>query len=160
MVAFQYDKELENIKNGTTKSSIYELPDGDNVRVALDEEVIKVPEACFNPGVIGRHIPGVHQLIYESIRKCENEIRREMFANVILSGGNTLLTNFINRINKELLVLAPNSIKTKIMSSKNRNCLSWTGGAVVSSLTTFQSMWITRGDYDENGPSIVHRKCL
>jgi len=130
------------------------------VRIKLEEEVIKCAEACFNPGMIGRHIPGVHELVFESIRKCENEIRRELFSNIIIAGGNTCINNFCNRMNKEMLILTPNSIKTKMTCTGDRNYLSWMGGAVVSSLTTFQSMWITRGDYDENGPSVVHRKCM
>lgn len=122
--------------------------------------MIKCPEAIFKPGLISRHIPGIHELIFESIKKCENELRREMFGSIILSGGNTMVGNFVNRMNKELTILAPNNIKVKMMGSPDRNYLTWMGGAVVSSLTTFQSMWITRSDYDENGPSIVHRKCL
>jgi len=158
--AYEYDKEMESYKNQSNKSQFYELPDGEGVRIQLDEEVLQCPEICFNPSLIGKQIPGVHEIIFESIKKCENEVRREMYSNIILAGGNTMVNNFYNRINKELTVLAPNSLKTKITSNSDRNCLVWMGGAVVSSLTTFQSMWITRSDYDENGPSVVHRKCL
>jgi actin len=100
-VAFEYSKELEGYEKGTTKSSVFELPDGENFRIQLDEEVIKIPESCFDSGVIGKYTPGLHELVFESIRKCENEVRRELFGNVILSGGNTLLNGFVSRMNKE-----------------------------------------------------------
>jgi actin len=100
-VAFEYSKELEGYEKGTTKSSVFELPDGENFRIQLDEEVIKIPESCFDSGVIGKYTPGLHELVFESIRKCENEVRRELFGNVILSGGNTLLSGFVSRMNKE-----------------------------------------------------------
>jgi hypothetical protein len=32
------------------------------------------------------------------------------------------------------------------------------GGSILSSLSTFQQMWISKQEYDESGPSIVHRK--
>merc|ERR1712088_877235 len=36
----------------------------------------------------------------------------------------------------------------------------WIGGSILVSLSTFQAMWITKAEYDEAGPSIVHRKCF
>lgn len=159
-VAYDFEKEMAAYTNQSNKSQYYELPDKNGIRIKLDEEILQCPESCFNPSLINKHIPGIHEIIFESIKKCESELRREMYSNVILAGGNTMLNNFYNRMNKELTILAPNSIKTKITSNSERNCLVWMGGAVVSSLTTFQSMWITRSDYDENGPSVVHRKCL
>ena len=36
----------------------------------------------------------------------------------------------------------------------------WIGGSILSSLSTFQQMWISKQEYDESGPSIVHRKCF
>lgn len=78
MCAFEYDKELSQIK-----AQNFELPDGENIRLTLQDEILKTAEACFNPNLIGRHIPGLHELVYESIRKCENELRRDMFSNII-----------------------------------------------------------------------------
>ena len=39
-------------------------------------------------------------------------------------------------------------------------CSFWIGGSILSSLSTFQQMWISKNEYDEAGPSIVHRKCF
>ena len=36
----------------------------------------------------------------------------------------------------------------------------WIGGSILASLSTFQQMWISKQEYDECGPSIVHRKCF
>jgi actin-related protein len=36
----------------------------------------------------------------------------------------------------------------------------WIGGSILASLSTFQQMWIAKSEYDESGPSIVHRKCF
>ena len=36
----------------------------------------------------------------------------------------------------------------------------WIGGSILASLSTFQQMWISKQEYDESGPSIVHRKCF
>ncbi len=44
-------------------------------------------------------------------------------------------------------------------SPSDRKYSVWIGGSILSSLSTFQSMWITKAEYDESGPQIVHRKC-
>jgi actin-related protein len=36
----------------------------------------------------------------------------------------------------------------------------WIGGSILSSLATFQSMWVQKAEYDENGVNIVHQKCM
>ena len=50
--------------------------------------------------------------------------------------------------------------KGKIFASNDRQYLAWLGGAIATSVATFQSVWITQQDYLENGPSVVYRKSL
>lgn len=50
--------------------------------------------------------------------------------------------------------------KVKIVAPPERKYSSWIGGSILASLSTFQQMWISKQDYDESGPSIVHRKCF
>lgn len=70
------------------------------------------------------------------------------------------MTNFVERLSKEVVNRTPSSNKVKVISTTDRQFLPWIGGSVVSALNTFQSMWITQADYEDSGPSIVHRKCL
>ena len=62
------------------------------------------------------------------------------------------------RMNKELVALAPSTMKIKIIAPPERNYSVWIGGSILASLSTFQQMWISKEEYDESGPSIVHRK--
>jgi actin-related protein len=62
-----------------------------------------------------------------------------------------------DRMQKEITALAPSSMKVKIIAPPERKYSVWIGG---SSLSTFQQMWISKQEYDESGPSIVHRKCF
>jgi len=34
----------------------------------------------------------------------------------------------------------------------------WLGGSILGALSTFQSMWITEAEYQEEGASIIHKK--
>jgi len=46
------------------------------------------------------------------------------------------------------------------MAPPERKYSVWLGGSILASLGTFQTMWITKGEYDESGPNIIHRKCF
>jgi actin-related protein len=66
----------------------------------------------------------------------------------------------LNRMNKELVALAPSTMKIKIIAPPERKYSVWIGGSILASLSTFQQMWISKEEYDESGPAIVHRKCF
>ena len=61
---------------------------------------------------------------------------------------------------KEVTALAPPTMKIKIIAPPERKYSVWIGGSILASLSTFQQMWIAKQEYDESGPSIVHRKCF
>jgi actin-related protein len=61
---------------------------------------------------------------------------------------------------KEISVLAPSTMKIKIIAAPERKYSVWIGGSILASLSTFQQMRISKQEYDESGPSIVHWKCF
>merc|ERR1712026_166679 len=65
-----------------------------------------------------------------------------------------------DRMQKEITALAPSTIKIKIIAPPERKYSVWIGGSILASLSTFQQMWISKQEYDECGPAIVHRKCF
>jgi actin-related protein len=65
-----------------------------------------------------------------------------------------------DRMEKEMKALAPSTMKVKIIAPPERKYSVWIGGSILSSLPTFENMWISRQEYNEAGPSIVHRKCF
>lgn len=56
--------------------------------------------------------------------------------------------------------MAPSSMRVKVVAPPERKYSVWIGGSILASLATFQQMWISKQEYDESGPSIVHRKCF
>lgn len=96
-------------------------------------------------------------LRWDSIQICDLDIRRELLGNVVLSGGSTMFPGIADRMQKELTALAPTSVKTKIVAPPERKYSVWIGGSILASLSTFQNLWISKQEYDESGPGIVHR---
>jgi actin-related protein len=91
---------------------------------------------------------------------CDIDIRKDFYANTVLSSGSTMYPGIADRMQKEITSLAPSRMKIKIIAPPERKYSAWIGGSTLVSLSTFQSMWISKQEYDESGPSIVHRKCF
>merc|ERR1719370_1781804 len=90
--------------------------------------------------------------------KCDVDIRKDLYANTVMSGGTTMYPGIADRMQKEITALAPSTIKIKIIAPPEREYSVWIGGSILASLSTFQQMWISKQEYDECGPSIVHPK--
>jgi len=156
-VALKFDSEMENAACSSTLEKPYELPDGTVMTVG--NECFRCPEALFQPSILGLELAGIHDCIYNSIRKCDVDIRRDLYGNVLLSGGTTMFPGIAERLHKELANLAPKTMKITVTAPENRKHSVWIGGSRLSLLSTFQQKWISKDEYDETGPTIVHRKC-
>ena len=120
------------------------------------------PEALFFPDLIkqGDEVEGLHKMTHSSINECDIDIRKDLYGNIILSGGTTLYPGLPDRLEQEIDKKCPQSGSVKIIASSDRYYCVWTGGSTLSSLSTFASQWITKEEYEENGAEIVHRKCV
>uniref|UniRef100_A0A667Z4S3 Actin, alpha cardiac muscle 1-like n=1 Tax=Myripristis murdjan TaxID=586833 RepID=A0A667Z4S3_9TELE len=103
---------------------------------------------------------GIHETTYNGIMKCDIDIRKDLYANNVLSGGTTMYPGIGDRMQKEITALAPSTMKIKMIAPPERKYSVWIGGSILASLSTFQAMWISKDEYEEAGPSIVHRKCF
>jgi len=157
-VSFDYQDELAKAQSTADLEKSYELPDGQVITVGAER--FRCPEVLFNPSLIGKEAQGIHALTYNSIQKCDIDIRKDLYQNVVLSGGTTMFTGIDARLQKEMKSLCPPTAKVKIVAPPERKYSVWIGGSILSSLSTFQDMWVTKEEYDESGPGIVHRKCF
>jgi len=157
-VALDFDTEMKAAADSSDKEKTYELPDGNLITVG--NERFRCPEVLFQPSFIGKEASGVHDTAFQTIMKCDVDIRKDLYANVVLSGGTTMFPGIGERMTKELTALAPSTMKIKVIAPPERKYSVWIGGSILSSLSTFQQMWISKQEYDESGPTIVHRKCF
>jgi len=136
----------------------YLLPDGTALEIM--HERIRAPEIMFSPERIGLEYPGVHELLVNSVKKCDMDLRKTLFNEVVLAGGNTLINGFGDRLSSEVKKIAPKDLRIRIYAAPERKYTCWLGGSILSNLDSFKKMWITKRDFEEHGERILLMKSL
>ncbi|KAH8393294.1 hypothetical protein KR215_002788 [Drosophila sulfurigaster] len=133
----------------------YEFPNG--YHQDFGSERFKIAESLFDNAMLG-----AGQLASTSVGMCDADVRLSLFGSVVVTGGNTLLQGFPERLNRDLQLRAPSNTRLKMISangSVERRFGAWIGGSILASIGTFQQMWISSQEYEEAGKSQVERKC-
>ena len=154
-VALDFEDEIQSVNPYD-----YELPDG--THIDIKDIRIQCPEIFFKPSLIEKEGDNIAQICYKSIQKCDIDKRKELYSNIVLSGGSSLFKGLQERLTKEIKKLVPEIMKeqVKVISSPERRYSTWIGGSILTNNSAFNSMWITKTEYEESGAIIVHSKCL
>ncbi|KAJ5079025.1 actin-10-related [Anaeramoeba ignava] len=155
-VADDFNQEMNKEEKLIQKN--YELPDGKIM--AFGNELFKCLEPLFHPSLIGLEKPGISEIIFNTIKRSDNDIQKDFSANIILSGASSNFPGIANRLQKEVSQLSSSVMRFKVIPPPEREYSVWIGGSILSSLSTFENMWISKEEYQENGASIVHKKCF
>lgn len=78
----------------------YLLPDGNVMKISTEK--YKAPEILFQPDKIGLEYPGIHEMVINSIKKCDLDLRKTLYNSIIIAGGTTLFTGFGDRLHKSI----------------------------------------------------------
>lgn len=143
------DMAAEQVHTQGQAQMNFVLPDKQVIKVG--SERFCVPEALFQPHLIGVNQPGLPQLALLSINQLEAKQQEQLLANVVLEGGTTLLRGFPERIKQEL------SPRATVLASPHRAFAAWLGGSIMASREAFQSLWLSRREYEEEGPWAIYK---
>merc|ERR1739838_923732 len=152
-VAEDFQLEMEKAKENDELNADYELPDGQEI--TIENERFRCPEGLFNPKMMGKKdVDPLPKSIFDSINACEQDIRRVLYSNIVLSGGTSSFDGLPNRLDHEIELLAPHlkraKEKGKDMGEDCRN-VAWKGAALIAGSKTQRDKWMTRKDYFEEG---------
>lgn len=170
-------------------SKFYALPDGSAIEIKGDQ--FKIPEMFFIPedqkqeenksehndaemmeedgyqkkldGFIG-----FQNLVMKAINASDIDIRKDLYKNILCTGGTTQIKNFEKRFQKEIEEVAPQNSAVGIITKTKMPIpgvdnddfyTSWIGASILSSLGSFKTMWFTKSEYEEHGANYIERKC-
>ena len=156
-------------------AAAHELPDGKEVPVGAER--FQIPEGLFQPSALATYAPkepaegsvwgslgeaqGLAEQVMASLGSVDVDLRKELLASIVLTGGGSMLPNIRERLEREVSALAPGVAKVKVISSLTsveRRFSTWIGGSILASLGSFQQMWMSKEEYEEHGASLIHRK--
>ncbi|XP_004596154.1 actin-related protein T2 [Ochotona princeps] len=155
-VALEPDKELSRRPEEVLRE--YKLPDGHVVY--MGDQLHQAPEVLFAPEQLGIQSPGLSKMVSSSIAKCDVDIQKTLFGEIVLSGGSTLFPGLDDRLLRELEPLASKGTAIKITVPPDRWFSTWIGASIVTSLSSFKQMWVTAADFKEFGTSVIQRRCF
>ncbi|MGY4967436.1 hypothetical protein [Streptomyces sp. 900105245] len=157
-VALDLEEELQQ-SSYPNNLAVYTTPDGQ--KISLSTERFRCPEGLFRPSDVGADKSlGIHEMTCKTISQCDQDMQSILFQNIVLSGGTTMFNGIGDRLQREIASLSQPGEKIKIVAPPRRQFATWIGGSIQASLSTFQSMWIRREEYDDSGPEIVNQKCF
>ncbi|MCR8433090.1 MAG: actin family protein [Crenarchaeota archaeon] len=157
-LAVDYKAELEKAKKiPKAVAATYELPDGRVIE--LVEERFQSPEIMYSPMLIGLEAKPLDELVLDSIFACDIDVRPSMYSNIVVSGGNTMIPNFAQRLEKELKEIVPEKARDKVAveAPEERIYGVFIGGSILASIPAFKKIVVTRKEWSEVGPDSILR---
>lgn len=157
--------ELKKREPGQVVAQKTRLPDGQEV--VMGTERFECAEILFNPTLVNREHSGLANAVADSVMKLDVELKKDLLNNIVLMGGNTMLKGFQERMQKEMELRFPLE-KTNVIAPEDRDILTFKGCQVINEIAQTNALAgnvsaqgiMTKEEYDESGPSLVHRKCF
>ncbi|XP_041348280.1 uncharacterized protein LOC121367897 isoform X2 [Gigantopelta aegis] len=156
-VASDFKSALEQCKTNREKMSCtvdfepFDLPPGAYPSITHDISRFKSPEGLFDMDMWEMDFPNLHKLIFQAIQTCPMDSRRHMYRSVYLSGGVTMLPGFRERLQSELVKLAPPNVPIEVHAAPQRYHAAYIGACSVAGMDVFQQMCISRETWRTEG---------
>jgi actin-related protein len=170
-VAKDFQEEMDGAAANDERNRDYELPDGQEI--TIENERFRVPEGLFNPKMMGKKdVDPLPKSIYDSINACEVDVRKSLYANIVLSGGTSSFDGLPDRLDREIENQAKHlknksgtaKDMVKVMSGKELglDCrqVAWQGAALIASSQTQRDKWMEKAEYTDKGAEYINTKVL
>jgi actin len=158
-VALDFEAELQKAATTDESNAVHFASGWDEYPVG--SEAFRGPELLFKPSLDGLQYDGIDQVVFDTIQRSALERAipvQSLYENIVLAGGSTTFPGFPERLEKEIVRRAPQDANVKVIAIPERRNAIWIGGAKLASSPTFRQLVVTRQEYNDSGPGVVHTK--
>ncbi len=141
----------------------FEFPSGFNRNFNLER--FQIAECLFNPQKFKTTAEtcdfiGLTEMVGKCLSQCDSDMRGVLVGNIVVTGAGSLLSGLQERILTEFSKLSSyGRVRVHFGSNAGEKKFgAWIGASILGSMATFQSMWMTKKEYDELGPAAIERK--
>ncbi|CAL8461863.1 g1394 [Coccomyxa elongata] len=135
--------------------------------VSIGREGLQLGEALLNGRSMGIDEPSVAETVLGAVNSHPDPaVRKSLVENIYICGGGSAAPGVGPRLLREICSLAPPSMQPALcptpeyMPDYTTRMAAWMGGAVLSKVVFPQNHHVSKYDYDEVGPAVVHKKCF
>ena len=128
-----------------------EVQDTEDKAVTIGKERSQCTEFLFNPALADMKIDGIDKIAFDTIQSCDSDLHRDLWSNIVVSGGNTMIQGFCERLEDSLGHLRGSSEGIEVTCPEDRNNCVWRGGSALAQSPHFGQLCVTKADYDEYG---------
>ncbi len=153
----------------TVLRETFKLPDG--TIISVGRERFGAVEALFKPTLCNSESCGLSNMIFEIIKSADIDCRADLYCNVILSGGTSLLPGIQKRLERDLNERYTNDIldgdqsrslgwKPQVHAPSSRQHLVFEGAALFADyISNDDKYWISKEEYSQFGVQRLIDKC-
>lgn len=151
-------KDYVELQDGSDNPQDRRNTDLTKTEFSLTNERFLVPEMIFRPADLGMNQAGLAECIVRAVNSCHPHLHPVLYESIILTGGSTLFPRFAKRLEMELRPLVPDEYQVKITTQEDPILGVWRGGSLLASSPDFETMCVTKADYEELGSARCHRR--
>lgn len=132
------------------------------------------PELFFKPEIFKPQLSqSLSEVVDRAILACPIDTRRDLYSNIVLSGGSTMFKNFEKRLRREIKervtkrreanaqqhknldVGSVKEVEVNVVSHPKQRYAVWFGGSMIAHTAQFKSVCHSKEKYYEVGPRLV-----
>jgi actin-related protein len=145
---------FEEVVRGEVEPEKVEAP---TVKVVRDARVgnraLQPPQ--ITPLIADPLIATLPEMVKGSLERVDVDVRKDLLLNIVLTGGGSCAPGTAERLHSDVALSLCAPFKAKVISPSEfeRKFGVWIGGSILSSLGSFQQMWLSRKEYEDDGPT-------
>nr|ABA18089.1 actin-related protein 6 [Olimarabidopsis pumila] len=150
--------EKDYVESGLMSKVGEKKADMNKNEIDLTNERFLVPETLFQPADLGMNQAGLAECIVRAVSSCHSYLQPVLYQSIILTGGSTLFPQLKERLEGELRPLVPDHFDVKITTQEDPILGVWRGGSLLASSPDFESICVTKAEYEELASARCRRR--